>query len=58
LVNDDFAVSLDQLLEIARRDRGFMNDVGRRGMTAIFALLGREHELSLRYRVLLNNALN
>jgi len=27
-----------------------MNDVGRRGMNALFALLGRDHELSPRYR--------
>ncbi len=58
LVNDAYEPSLEQLLEIVRRDRGFMNDIGRRGMTAIFALLGRDHELSQRYRVLLNNALN
>ena len=58
LVNDAYEPALEQLLEIVRRDRGFMNDIGRRGMTAIFALLGREHELSQRYRVLLNNVLN
>lgn len=58
LVNDAYEPALEQLLEIVRRDRGFMNDIGRRGMTAIFALLGREHALSQRYRVLLNNALN
>ena len=58
LVNDAYEPALEQLLEIVRRDRGFMNDIGRRSMTAIFALLGREHELSQRYRVQLNNALN
>ncbi len=58
LVNDAYEPALEQLLEIVRRDRGFMNDIGRRGMTSIFALLGREHTLSQRYRVLLNNALN
>jgi putative thioredoxin len=58
LLNDAYEPALEQLLEIVRRDRGFMNDIGRRGMTAIFALLGREHELSQRYRVLLNNVLN
>lgn len=58
LFNDAYEPALEQLLEIVRRDRAFMNDIGRRGMTAIFALLGREHELSQRYRALLNNALN
>ncbi len=58
LVSDAYEPALEQLLEIVRRDRGFMNDIGRRGMTAIFALLGRDHELSQRYRMLLNNALN
>lgn len=57
LVNDDYEPALIELLEIVRRDRAFMNDVGRRGMNALFALLGRDHELSLRYRALLNNAL-
>lgn len=58
LVHDDYEPALTQLLAIAERDRGFMNDIGRRGMNAIFALLGREHPLSQRYRGLLNNALH
>lgn len=58
LLGDDFEQALLQLLEIVRRDRSFMNDIGRRGMSAIFALLGREHDLSQRYRSLLNNALH
>lgn len=58
LVHDDYEPALAQLLAIVERDRGFMNDVGRRGMNAIFALLGREHPLSQRYRGLLNNALH
>ena len=58
LLGDDLEQALQQLLEIVRRDRSFMNDIGRRGMSAIFALLGRDHELSQRYRSMLNNALH
>lgn len=58
LVHDDYEPALTQLLAIVERDRSFMDDAARRGMNAIFALLGRDHPLSQRYRSLLNNALH
>ncbi len=47
-----------ELLEIARRDRGFRHDIGRRGLVALFDMLGTEHPLTARYRPLLTNAMN
>jgi thioredoxin-like negative regulator of GroEL len=42
-----------QLLEIARRDRGFRHDAGRVGLHAVFELLGDDDERVRRYRALL-----
>ncbi len=47
-----------ELLEIARRDRGFRHDIGRRGLVALFDMLGTEHPLTAHYRPLLTNAMN
>jgi len=58
LVSDDLENAMAQLLEIAQRARGFRNDIGRRGLLALFEMLGAEHPLTLRYRVLLVQALN
>ena len=58
LVSDDLENAMAQLLEITLRARGFRNDIGRRGLLALFDMLGAEHPLTLRYRVLLVQALN
>jgi putative thioredoxin len=50
--------ALEQLLEIARRDRGFGEDAGRKTMLAIFDLLHGQSELVSRYRRLLAAALH
>jgi hypothetical protein len=42
LVTDDYPGAMAELLEIVRRDRGFQDGVGRRGLLAIFALLGSD----------------
>jgi len=42
--------ALQQLLEIMRRDRQFSDDAGRKGMLAVFEILGHDHELVGRYR--------
>ncbi len=58
LLEDDYADALAQLLAILRDDRHYGDDVGRRGMLAIFTLLGAEHVLVRQYRTLLRNALS
>jgi len=58
LVEDDFDGALGQLLEIVQRDRTFRDGAGRRGMLAIFALLGNQGELVERYRALMSSALH
>lgn len=58
LIGDDYAGALEELLEIVRRDREFRSDAGRRGMVAIFNMLGNEHELVIQYRPRLYAILN
>jgi putative thioredoxin len=53
LVADDYAAALDQLLQVLRHSRAYHDDAGRRGMLAVFALLGNQGELVDRYRRLL-----
>lgn len=53
LVANDYDAAMQQLLEIARRDRGFHHDAGRAGLHAVFELLGDDDERVLRYRALL-----
>ena len=48
---------LQQLLEIMRRDRSFGDDAARKGMLAIFDLLGGQGPLVSRYRSLMSSAL-
>ena len=50
LVNDDYEAALIQMLEITRRDGSFHNHIGRKGMLAIFKLLGHDHELVAKYK--------
>lgn len=57
LLHNDYAGAMQQLLEIVRRDRLFREDAGRKGLIAIFNLLGNEHELVVNYRSLLTEAL-
>lgn len=48
---DDIESSLEQLYMIRLHDRAFRNDIGHRGMQALFAMLGDEHELVEKYRL-------
>lgn len=57
LADDDTETAFAQLLEIVRRDRAWRDDIGRRGMIALFDLLGSAHPLTQRYRTLLSEAL-
>jgi putative thioredoxin len=52
-----YETGMDQLLEIVRRDRSFGDDIGRKTLLSVFALLGGGEVVS-RYRRLLASALN
>ena len=50
LVIDDYAGAMDELLLIMKADREFNDDIGRRGLLAIFSVLGKEHALVAEYQ--------
>jgi putative thioredoxin len=50
LLDDRMEAALEQLLELARTAPDFRDDIGRRALISLFALLGGEHELTRRYR--------
>lgn len=50
LLTDDIEHALDGLLELAAEHQDFREDIGRRALLAVFAMLGPEHELTRRYR--------
>jgi putative thioredoxin len=50
LVDDDFEGAMAQLLEILRRDPGFRHGAARKGLLALFDLLGDQDERVVRYR--------
>ena len=54
----DYEPAMEQLLEILRRNRSFAEDGGRRGLVALFEILGSEHPLVSRYRSLMSSALH
>ena len=58
LVASDYDAAMQQLLEIARRDRGFRRDAGRDGLLALFELLGDGDERVVRYRALLQESMH
>lgn len=58
VIADDYDGAMAQLLEVARRDRAFRRDAGRKGLISLFELLGAGHPLTVRYRPLLQAALN
>lgn len=50
LIQDDYEGALQELFTILRQDRSFRQDVGRRGILAVFAILGDDHALVNRHR--------
>jgi putative thioredoxin len=54
----EFEPALERLLEVVQRDRGFGDDLARKKILAVFALLENGGELVERYRRLLARALN
>ncbi len=57
VLRGDYEGALEHLLELIRRDRAYGDDAGRKGMIAIFDLLGSGHELVTRYRAKMMSAL-
>lgn len=57
VVSGDYEAALEGLLEIMRRDRGWHDDAGRKGLLKVFELLGNRGELVQRYRARLSAAL-
>ena len=53
----DYDAALDALLALMKRDRQYGDDAGRKGMIAIFDLLGGQGELVTRYRAKMMTAL-
>jgi putative thioredoxin len=58
LIEDDYDNALQQLLEIARRDRGFRRDAGHKGLRAVLNMLPAEDARVLRYQEGLREILN
>ena len=53
----DFAMTLERLIDVVRRDREYNDDGSRRACLAIFNLLGNDHEFTRKYRAALSSAL-
>ena len=58
LTQDDYDGALLQLLEIARRDRGFRQDAGRKGLLAVTRMLPADDTRVLRYQEWLRGVLH
>lgn len=58
LIQNEYTQAMAQLIEIARRDRKFRDDIGRQGLLAIFNILGDDNDLVRHYRSLLQAALH
>jgi putative thioredoxin len=50
VANQEYAPALEQLLEIARRDRSFRDDIGRRKMIEVFDIAAEQGDLVAEYR--------
>jgi len=57
VMQGDYESALDLLLELVRRDRAYGDDAARKGMVAVFDLLGGSGDLVSRYRARMMNAL-
>jgi putative thioredoxin len=50
VLEDDYEAALENLLELMRRNRKFEDDAGRKGILAVFTLLGNQGPVVSRYR--------
>jgi putative thioredoxin len=55
---EEYETALEQFMEILRRDRSYGDDAGRKGLLAVFAILGDEHPLAIHYRRQMFNTLH
>lgn len=58
ITQQEFEPALEQLLAIIRVDAHYQNDIARKTMLSVFALMGGSGEIVTRYRKLLSSALN
>lgn len=58
ILQGQFDIAFEQLLEIVKRDRKYQDDAGRKALLKLFELLGDKHELASSYRRKLAMALN
>lgn len=58
ILQGQFELAFEQLLEIVKRDRNYNDDAGRKALLKLFELLGDNHELVNSYRRKLALALN
>lgn len=56
-VAGDYEAAMEQYLEILKRDKNYNESAGRRGLIAIFEILGNQGELVSRYRRQMSNYL-
>jgi putative thioredoxin len=54
LLDDDLEAALEHLTALAETHPEYRDDIGRRALLALFALMGPDHELSRRYRARLS----
>ncbi|MGQ9660001.1 MAG: thioredoxin [Thermochromatium sp.] len=57
VLRSDYEGALEHLLELMQRDRSYGEDAARKGMLAVFDLLGAGSDLVARYRTRMMNAL-
>jgi putative thioredoxin len=58
ILQGQFEIAFEQLLEVVKRDRQYQDDAGRKALLKLFDLLGDQHELVSSYRRKLAMALN
>ncbi|MGI9302431.1 MAG: thioredoxin [Gammaproteobacteria bacterium] len=58
IINSEYETGMDQLLAIVQKDRNFRDGAARKGLLAVFEILGGKGELVSRYRSKLLSALH
>nr|VFJ89253.1 MAG: thioredoxin [Candidatus Kentron sp. LFY] len=53
----DYEAAMDCFLDVMRKNRGFLNDAGRKGLLDVFSLIGDSDPLVSRYRSLISSML-